>query len=316
MLGVILDADSLGKEIDLSPITELLDEWRVFGSTLSKETAARIADADVILSNKVRLDAANLCDSRASLISVMATGTNNVDLEYTSKHRIIVCNAIAYATPSVVQHTVSLILALSTSLPAYLKDVGNGEWQKSNVFCMLRHPIQEIAGKQLGIVGYGELGRAVAAASTALGLEILISDRPGWSAPRKDRLKFDDVVRKADYLSLHCPLTEMNKGMISADVLSAMKNSSFLINTARGGLVDSSALIAALAAGEISGAALDVLDIEPPLADEPLINDIDNLLVTPHNAWGAVESRRRLIDQMRENIKGFLSEKPIRRVNK
>ena len=207
------------------------------------------------------------------------------------------------------------MLALSTNLPAYLKDVRKGEWQKSNVFCMLRHPIQEIAGKQLGIVGYGELGSAVAAASTALGLEILISDRPG-SPPRKDRLSFDDVVRKSDYLSLHCPLTEMNKGMISADVLSAMKNSSFLINTARGGLVDSYALIAALTSGEIAGAALDVLDIEPPLADEPLINSIDNLLVTPHNAWGAVESRHRLIEQMRENIKGFLSEKPQRRVNK
>ena len=314
MLGVILDADSLGKEIDLSRITNLLDEWRVYGSTEPEKTAARVADADVVLSNKVRLDASNLSDSQVSFISVMATGTNNIDLGYTSAQGIIVCNAIAYATPSVVQHTISLLLALSTSLPAYLREVREGNWQNSNVFCMLQHPIQEISGKNLGIVGYGELGSAVATTASALGLKILISDRPG-SSPRKGRLSFDDVVRNADYLSLHCPLTKINQRMINSDVLSAMKSSSFLINTARGALVDSSALINALTSGEIAGAALDVLDIEPPIADEPLINNIDNLLITPHNAWGAVESRHRLIEQMRENIKGFLSGKPQRQVN-
>ena len=314
MLGVILDADSLGKEIDLSRITELLDEWRIYGSSAPEETASRIADADVVLSNKIRLDATNLIGSKVSFISVMATGTNNIDLEYTSKQGVTVSNAVAYATPSVVQHTISLILALSTSLPTYLKDVREGAWQKSNVFCLLQHPIQEISGKYLGIVGYGELGRAVASAATALGLKILISDRPE-SSPRTGRLAFDEVVHKSDYLSLHCPLTQTNQHMINFNVLSAMKRSAFLINTARGGLVDSEALIAALNSGDIAGAALDVLDVEPAMTDEPLITDIDNLLVTPHNAWGAIESRHRLIEQMRENIEGFLANSLRRQVN-
>ena len=314
MLGIILDADSLGKEIDLSPITGLLGEWRVYGSSLPEETSARVADADVVLSNKIRLDATNLSGSQVSFISVMATGTNNIDLEYTSNRGITVSNAVAYATPSVVQHTISLILALSTNLPAYLKDVREGAWQKSNVFCLLQHPIQEVSGKQLGIIGHGELGSAVADAATGLGLEILISDRPG-NSPKEGRLAFKEVVARADYLSLHCPLTDGSQQMINAEILSAMKPSAFLINTARGGLVDSEALVTALKAGDIAGAAVDVLDVEPATVDEPLITDIDNLLVTPHNAWGAIESRTRLIQQMRENIEGFLTDKPQRQVN-
>ena len=314
MLGVILDADSLGNEVNLTRITELLDEWKIYGYTRPDETAIRIAGADVILSNKIRLDASSLDGSSVSFISVMATGTNNVDLEYTSKNGILVSNAVAYATPSVVQHTISLILALSTSLPAYLKDVRDGCWQDSKVFCLLNYPIQEISGKTLGIIGYGELGKAVATAADALGLKILISDRPGHP-PRKSRLAFDEVLRRADYLSLHCPLNETNKQMINAETLSLMKPSSFLVNTARGGLVDSQALLTALRSRQIAGAALDVLDTEPPIIDEPLITNIDNLLITPHNAWGAIESRNRLIEQMRENIEGFLAEKPKRKVN-
>ncbi len=313
MLGVILDADSLGKDIDLSPITGLLDDWHVYGSTLPEETRARIAGAHMVLSNKIRLDEANLRGSSVRFISVMATGTNNVDLEYASNHQITVSNAVGYATPSVAQHSISLILALSINLPAYLKDVSDGAWQKSNVFCMLQHPIQEVAGKKLGIIGYGELGRAVASAATGLGLELLISERPGQRA-RQGRLTFEEVISNADYLSLHCPLTESNRHMINAQVLAAMKPSAFLINTARGALVDSQALIDALKAGQIAGAALDVLDTEPATADEPLINDIDNLLVTPHNAWGAIESRNRLVMQMKENIEAFLIDQPTRQV--
>ena len=165
MRGVILDADSVGKDVDLSPITELLDDWQIYESTLPSETSSRIADAQIVLSNKIPLNESNLKQSKVQFISVMATGTNNVDLNFTKKQGITVSNAVAYATPSVVQHTITLILALSTNLPAYLGDVRRGGWQHSNVFCLLQHPIQEVSGKKLGLIGFGELGRAVAEAS-------------------------------------------------------------------------------------------------------------------------------------------------------
>lgn len=315
MLGVILDADSLGTDIDLSPVTNLLGDWQVYASTQPDEVASRIENATVVLSNKVVLDETNLGHARlVRFISVMATGTNNVDLNYTASHNIAVSNAIAYSTPSVVQHTISLILALSNNLPAYLADVRGGRWQQSNVFCLLDHPIQEVSGKRLGIIGYGALGTHVARAAEGLGLIVQVSERPGHQ-PREGRLAFEDIVRTSDYISLHCPLTAENKHLINAEKLSWMKPSAFLINTARGGLVDSGALLHALRSRTIAGAAIDVLDMEPASASEPLMADLPNLMVTPHNAWGAIESRRRLILQMKENIMGFLIGTPPRSVN-
>jgi glycerate dehydrogenase len=316
MIGVILDANSLGQDIDLSPVTSLLSEWRVYPSTQPDEVASRISDATVVLSNKIRLDEASLANApNVRFISVMATGTNNIDFQATKARDIHVSNAVAYATPSVVQHTISLILALSTNLPAYLSDVRSGRWQQSDVFCLLDHPIQEVAGKKLGIIGHGELGSAVAKAAAGLGLKVIVAGRRG-EQPGPGRTPFEEVIREADYLTLHCPLTSTNENMINAELLSAMKPTAFLINTARGGLVDSQALVAALKDGVIAGAAIDVLNTEPAAANEPLITDLPNLLVTPHNAWGAIESRNRLINQMRENIEGFLAGKPPRLAGK
>lgn len=314
MKGVILDADSLGNDIDLTPVTSLLDDWQVFPSTLTDETAARIADADVVLSNKVRLDEATLEGANSlKFISVMATGTNNIDFAATRARGIEVSNAIAYATPSVVQHTISLILTLSTNLHRYLADVQDGRWQASNVFCRLDYPIREIAGKNLGILGYGELGRNVADAAQGLGMNILIGEQPGKAA-RPGRLTFAELLAESDYLTLHCPLTADNAHLINSETLAQMKPSAFLVNTARGGLVDSIALLDALRDGSLAGAAIDVLDVEPAAEGEPLITDLPNLLVTPHNAWGAIESRTRLVTQMRENIQGFLAGTPPRLV--
>lgn len=314
MIGVILDADSLGKDVDLSPVTDLLDEWQVHAATSAETVADRIRNATVVLSNKVALDKSNMQSAeRLQFISIMATGTNNIDLANTTARKIQVSNAVAYATPSVVQHTVSLILTLSTNLHRYLADVRQGEWQRSNVFCLLDHPIQEIAGKQLGIIGYGELGAAVATAAAALGMKVAISEHPGKTL-RPGRISFEETLQTSDYISLHCPLDEKTKHLMNVSTLKQMKPSAFLINTARGGLVDSPALLRALQDGTIAGAAVDVLDIEPPTADELLINAATNLLVTPHNAWGAVESRARLIQQMKENIEGFLAGAPPRLV--
>lgn len=315
MLGVILDADSLGNDVDLSPITSLLDEWQVYPFTSPEDVADRIANADIVLSNKIRLDESNLGSAgQLKFVSVIATGTNNIDFPAMEKRDVVVSNARGYGTHSVVQHTLTMMLTLSTNLHRYLDDVRSGAWQKSDVFCLLHHPIQEVAGKQLGIVGYGELGRAVAAAAEALGMSVVVSERPGLE-PRTGRLAFEDALSTADYVSLHCPLTEDNAHMINKESLALMKPGAFLINTARGGLVHSADLVAALTEGVIAGAAIDVLDREPPLVDEPLLASLSNLIVSPHNAWGAIESRTRLIMQTRENIEGFLKGDPVRVVN-
>ncbi|MCZ6502299.1 MAG: D-2-hydroxyacid dehydrogenase [Gammaproteobacteria bacterium] len=319
MKGVILDAGSLGKgEVDLSPITDLLDEWQVYGTSSPTETIERIGEATVVLSNKIVLDEEKFSIAgKLRLISVMATGTNNIDLDAAKRADITVSNAVAYATPSVVQHTISLMLALSTNLPAYIHDVKSGAWQKAPAFCMLDHPISELDGKVLGIVGFGELGSSVAAVARALGMKVLISQRPGCTNESKYRLPFDDLISEVDYLSLHCPLTAETENLVNLATLKKMKSSAFLINTARGGLVDAADLLQALGSNIIAGAAVDVLNTEPPPENDLLTNaNQNNLIVTPHNAWGAIESRQRLVQQMADNINGFLTGKPIRVVTK
>lgn len=316
MLGVVLDADSLGKDVDLSPVTQLLDGWQVHPFTRPDQVAERIKHATVVLTNKIALDESSLSSALAlKFVSVMATGTNNIDFLATASRGIKVSNALGYGTPSVVQHTLALILNLSTNFHRYQTAISRGDWQASNVFCLLDYPIREIAGKQLGIVGYGELGKAVGTVVAALGMKVVVSEHPGRE-PRAGRTKFEEVLRTSDFISLHCPLNDATSRIINADTLALMKQDAFLINTARGGLVDSFALVSCLQAGNIAGAAIDVLEQEPPSLEDPLLKDIPNLIVTPHNAWGAIESRTRLVQQSRENIEGFLMEKPVRLVNK
>ena len=314
MLGVVLDADSLGKDVDLSPVTQLLDDWQVHPFTRPEQVAERIKHTTVVLTNKIALDESSLSSAWAlKFVSVMATGTNNIDFLATANRGIKVSNALAYGTPSVVQHTLALILNLSTSFHRYQASISRGDWQASNVFCLLDYPIREIAGKQLGIVGYGELGKAVGTVVAALGMKVVVSEHPGRE-PREGRTKFEEVLRTSDYISLHCPLNDATSRIINADTLALMKQDAFLINTARGGLVDPYDLVSCLQAGNIAGAAIDVLEQEPPTLDDPLLKDIPNLIVTPHNAWAAIESRNRLIQQSRENIEGFLKGKPVRLV--
>jgi len=243
----------------------------------------------------------------------MATGTNNIDFLATASRGIMVSNAIAYSTPSVVQHTLALILNLSTSFYKYQASVRNGDWQESDVFCLLDHPIREIAGKQLGILGYGELGKAVGTAAKALGMKVIVSEHAG-AEPRESRTKFEEVLRTSNYISLHCPLNDATSRIINTDTLALMKQDAFLINTARGGLVDPVALVSSLQAGNIAGAAIDVLEKEPPDLDDPLLKGVPNLIITPHNAWGAIESRTRLMQQTRENVEAFLNGTPVRLV--
>ena len=317
MRGVILDRNSLG-DADLTPLTSRLEGWEIHGSTLEGQTEERIQHCEVVLTNKVVLDQAVIAASPSlRFIGIMATGTNNVDLEAARERKIVVCNARGYATNSVAQHTIGLMLNLATQQHRYIADTGANRWQESDVFCRLDYPIIELAGKTLGIIGLGELGSAVAKLGQALGMAVLALRSENWAESATiPRVSMEELLGKADFLSLHCPLTETNTGLVDESFLAKMKPSAFLINTARGGLIQTEALLDALDQGLIRGAAIDVLTKEPATPDEPLLAmPRPNLIVTPHNAWGASESRAQLIDQLCENIEAWQAGTPIRRVN-
>lgn len=295
-------------DIDFSALDASAPKWISYDATSSEQTLARIASAHIVISNKVMLDRALInAASMLKLICISATGTNNVDLDAARAAGIAVYNVTRYATATVAQHVFALILALATQLPAYLSAVRAGRWQHSTQFCLLDFPIYELAGKTIGIIGYGELGRAVAHIATALGMRVIIAQRPG-SQEDAERCPLPELLKIADIITLHCPLTPQTEHLIGATELRAMKPSALLINTARGGLVDEHALAHALRARWIAGAGIDVLSQEPPRDGNPLLaSDIPNLLVTPHIAWGSREARQRLVNEVAENIKAFLT---------
>jgi glycerate dehydrogenase len=305
--GVFLDLESVDRgDLDLAPLKAACSSWRWHAATDPPETAERVCDAEVVVSNKVVLDRAVLRQARRlRLVCVAATGTNNLDLEAARERGIAVANVTGYATPSVVQHVFSLILALTTRLPDYQRAVTDGAWQRSRQFCLLDFPIRELAGLTLGIVGYGELGRGVARLAEAFGMGVLLAQRPG-GPPRQERLPLQELLPKVDVLSLHCPLTAQTRNLIGSNELALMKSDALLINTARGGILDELALAEALRSGRLGGAGIDVLSREPPRDGSPLLAPgIPNLILTPHIAWASRQSRQRLLDQVAENIRAF-----------
>jgi glycerate dehydrogenase len=218
-----------------------------------------------------------------------------------------VCNLRDYCTASVVQHALGMLLALNQRLGDYSRLVASGGWQRGDQFCLLDYPIHELTGRKLGLVGHGTLGRAFArAAHVALGMEIMVANRAG-SERMAARFDLDELLPQVDVMSLHCPLTPQTQGMLGAAKFARMKRDAILINTARGGLVDSAALATALRAGRLGGAGIDVLPQEPPVDGDPLLEPgIPNLIVTPHVAWAAREARQRCLDEMAANIEDFL----------
>ena len=319
MRGVILDCDSLGpNDLDLSALYNLGVEWTVYPDCEASRIVERIADADIVLTNKTPIDAATLSQApELKLVSLLATGTNIVDLKAASEASVIVCNAVNYGTASVMQHVWGLILALTTNLPSYSRNAVDGTWAESQLFCLLDYPVRELEGKTLGIVGAGDLGSAVAGAAQAFGMQVLFAALTGREyQDNLPRLPLHKLLPMVDVLSLHCPLTEQTQGMIGATELALMKRTAILINSARGGLIDEVALREALLSGALAGAGLDVLSQEPPIDGNVLIDSaVPNLIITPHTAWAAVEARQRLVGQMVENITAFLEGKPLRQVN-
>jgi len=297
--------------LELTKLKSTLASWQWFEKSSSQQVAARIAQALVVVTNKAPIMKQALGQAKnLTLICVAATGTNNVDLNTAAKQGITVCNVRDYATGSVVQHVFTLILNLSTQFLSYHQAVLSGRWQASDQFCLLDYPIQELAGKTLGVIGYGVLGHAVAQAANAFGMKVIIADHKG-NKPRSGRVAFEELLAQADIVTLHCPLNEATKNLIGKEELAAMKPSALLINAARGGIVEEHALVEALKQQQIAGAGFDVLTEEPPVHGNALLDaQLPNLIVTPHIAWASRESRQRLIDEIVKNIEAFKAGNP------
>ena len=317
MKAAFLDYGTLGPGVDTGLLDRLVDV-DYYEYSRPDEIAERLQGTAIGIVNKARVDATTMdLNPDLKLVVLAATGSDNVDLIAAKERDIAVANIRNYCTPAVVQHAFALILALTRQLPGYQSIVSGGAWQRSNTFALFDYPIRDLTGKILGVVGYGSLGRGVADLGRAIGMDVKISVRPGTdgSSQSDQRVPFDDLVREADVLSLHCPLTDVTRHLISAEQLEAMKPDAIIINTARGALIDSVALVDALRRGVIGGAGIDVLAQEPPIDDEPLLAaDIPNLILTPHIAWTSAESRQRTLDQVAENIEEYLGGGEFRRL--
>lgn len=317
MKAAFLDFATVGSdELDDSPLRRLTDEFEVYDNTATEDIVSRIDGVEFVYVNKIRMTREIIEGAKnLKFIGLVATGVDNVDLDAAKENGVAVCNIRAYCTNSVVEHVFAMLLSLSHSLGLYHQSVRRGDWANAVNFCMLGYPLRELAGQRLGIVGYGELGRGVARVADAFGMNVLVSNRPGSDEAVAGRMDFEEVLQTSDFLSLHCPLTENTAGLIGRTELERMKNSAILINTARGGLVDSAALVAALANGTIAAAGIDVLSQEPPVDGDPLLDyQGDNLIITPHIAWATVEARQNAINEVAANVAAFLAGEERNRV--
>jgi len=311
--GVFLDLETVDRgDVDRHALEASVGGWDWHAFTRPGDVAKRIGGAQVVVTNKCALERDVLASAgQLRLIAVAATGTNNIDLAAASDLGITVCNIRDYCSEAVAQHVVTAVLNLLTGQPWYRDQVRRGEWSSARQFCLLDRPIREAQGLGFGVVGYGSLGRAAGAKAAALGMNVLIAERKG-RPPRPGRLPFEEVLRRADVVSVHCPLNDETRDLITLEELGTMKRDAILVNTARGGIVNERHLAQALRQGVIAGAAVDTLDPEPPPSDHPLLaEDIPGLLVTPHNAWASRNARQAAMDQLAEVVTAFASGAPV-----
>jgi glycerate dehydrogenase len=309
---VIMDRQTLPEQIRLRE-PSFPHELVSFPATAPADVAGRIAEADIVITNKTPIDrGAIAAASRLRLIAVAATGTDVIDLEACAQRQISVCNIRNYAINTVPEHTFALILALRRSILAYRDSVRQGRWQDAGQFCYFDYPINDLAGSTLGIIGDGVLGRAVAAIATAFRMTVLFSSYKGVSGMGPLYTPFEDVLRRSDVITLHSPLTPSTRNMIGAAEFGLMDRRPLLINTARGGLVEETALVEALLAGRIAGAAFDVATTEPPSPDHPFMALLNrpNFILTPHVAWASLQAVQALADQLIDNIEAFWNGAP------
>ena len=312
---VVLDGYTLNPgDLDWSLI-KAFGDTTIYERTPCHLTVQRIGDAQIVLTNKTILsrEVLSFCPS-VQYIGVLATGYNVVDTVYAKEKGIVVTNIPSYATESVAQHTMALLLELTNHVGLHAESVRNGVWTSSPDFSYQLSPLCDLAGKTMGIIGCGSIGKAVARIAAAFGMRILAYTRTPFTDDRIICCDLQTILSESDVITLHCPLTDTNREIINADTISKMKTGAFLINTARGGLVNEAALSDALNNGKLGGAAADVVSLEPIAADNPLLG-AKNMYITPHNAWASKESRMRLMHTAAENIEKFLSGKPQNVVN-
>jgi len=315
--GVFLDLETVDNgDLNRALLEASLADWQWYEFTEPGQVHTRIAAAEVVITNKCVIDRAAMAQApHLKLIALAATGTNNVDLDAARELGVTVCNIRNYASDSVAQHTIGMMLNLLTHQPWYWSDVREGAWSKARQFCLSYRPIRQARGLNFGVIGYGALGRASGELALGLGMKLLVAERKGVPV-RQGRVSFEALIAQADVISLHCPLNAETEGLIDDDVLRAMKADAVLINTARGGIVVEADLTEALRQGEIAGAAVDTLSQEPPPEDHVLLAaDIPNLIVTPHNAWASRTARQAALDQLAEIVMAFSAGTAINTVN-
>ena len=312
MLPKIVFLDRSTVAVPLRPVA-LPHDWQEYSATTGEdEIVARLQNATVAITNKVPITAAVLARLPAlRLVAVAATGFNVIDLEACRSRGVTVSNVRDYAVSGVAEHCLMLMLALRRQLLAYRARLQAGDWQRSPTFCLQTPTLYELGGSTLAIVGGGVLGQGLADLARGLGMRVVFAEHKGVAHGRSGRVPFDEALAEADVLSLHCPLTPETRHLIGASELAQMKRSAILINTARGGIVDEAALLAALQAGVIAGAGVDVLSEEPPRNGNPLLEvDLPNLIVTPHIAWASVETVEKLAEQLIGNVEAFMRGAP------
>ncbi|MDO5638891.1 MAG: D-2-hydroxyacid dehydrogenase [Neisseria sp.] len=285
---------------------------REYSSAESADTAACIAGADIVVCNKMPLTAAHIAaNPQLKLIAVAATGVNNIDLDAARAAGVAVCNIRAYGNESVAEHAFMLMIALMRNLPAYQRDVAAGLWAQSPYFCHFGAPMRDLNGKTLAIFGRGGIGNTLAGYARAFNMEVVFGEHKHAETVRDGYVAFGEALRRADVVSLHCPLTDATANMIGEAELQHMKPGAVLINCGRGGLVDETALVAALKYGQLGGAGFDVLSEEPPRHGNPLLKArLPNLIITPHMAWASEEAQNRLFDILQANIEAFVAGAP------
>lgn len=311
---VVLDAATVvGNGIDLEFLKEF-GEVEEYDLTAPEEVIPRLQGADAVICNKVRITAEVMAACPTlKYVGLFATGFNNIDVAYAATHGVTVCNVPGYSTEAVAQHTFAFILALTDRVHTYNETVAQGDWVRSRTFAYFPIPMMELCGKTIGIVGYGAIGRRVGAMARAFGMRVLVHGRRPIPDADVEQVPFEELLRRSDVVTLHCPLNADSEGMMDAAAFAAMKEGAIFINTSRGGLVDEHALRHALDSGHLLGAGVDVLQVEPMAADCPLLG-APHLLITPHIAWAGVETRRRLMGVVAENLRRFMAGDPINRV--
>lgn len=310
---VLLDAHTANPgDVSWAPL-ETIASCEIYPRTPLAETVARCADAEIVITNKAVMNREIISAlPKLKYIGVTATGYNIVDVIAAKEHGITVTNVPGYSSPAVAQLVFSLLLELTNHVGHHAQTVSSGRWESCPDFCYWDHPIIELSGRTLGIIGYGDIGSAVARIAVAFGMKVLASKRE-WKSPPPEGVTaatIDEIFAQSDAISLHCPLTDATKHLVCDRTLALMKPSAFLINTGRGPLIDEAALARALNESRIAGAGLDVLSVEPPKDGNPLIG-AKNCVITPHIGWASYEARLRLIDFTAANLNAYLAGKPV-----